>query len=362
MRTTTLALCFVSQLVISGLEAQKRTLPSAPPADWKVTYQWLQQNYNYPDSGPNYDWPSTEKPKVVSDTIMAIDGTVIPILPGASEVNLSTGKHSVVSGAFQATTIKYEVKTTNRAMLAESYKKLSTIFRDTYHANLESFARTSPSDYIIVRGIQDGLECELLIPGKVSTGKMEFADGGTMSVEYTVRGISHFYFFRTNLLVVKDQVTLSDGTAIPLFPGKQITEVNVGNTQGTAQPETHVDYSFYVPDHAQYPAEFVKLYTMYSKRFGFPVSAYRVWDQGLEDFKIRYEDEKVIVTISVGGDPVQKGLQTSISRFPWNDKLLSLSAELDFKNKTQMIPGQNAELPKPPEKETEKRKRQDRKR
>jgi len=248
---TTLSLCLLSLVSIFAKPAANG-LPSTAPADWKAVLSWLQQNYDYPESGPNYDWPSTEKPRIVSNSIMALDGTVIPILPGARDVSLGDGKHSTVSGPYPAVTVKYEVKAADGATLSDDYQKLAKIFRDQYRVNLDSFSRNSPGDYIVVKGSQDGFECELLIPGKVKAGKMNFANGGTFSVEYTARGIAHFYFFRTNLLVVKEQVALTDGTTVPIFPGKKIVEVAVGNVQGTNPPQVHIEYVFYVPDHSQY--------------------------------------------------------------------------------------------------------------
>ena len=322
-------------------------LPSVAPADWKQTLEWLGQNYTYPQSGPNYDWPSTEKPRIVSNSVMALDGTIIPVLPEASDVTLTDGKHSTASGPYPATSIAYEVKTPDRATLSANYRQLSSMFRK-YGADLDALSRTSPGDYIIIKGTTEGFECELLIPGKVKNNQLEFADGGTMTIHYTVRGIAHFYFFRTNLLVVNDQVALSDGTQVPIFPGRKIVEVDTGNVQG-GSPEVHVGYSFYVPEHARYPAEFVQLYTLYAKRFNFPVNEYKIWDQDQDSFKIKFENEKVIVVISTGGLPANGGLQTTIDGVFSADKFLSLAAEVNFKNKEQMIPGQNAELPGPPD-------------
>lgn len=346
MRITITMCAALSVLAIQG-EPPVQKLPGSAPADWKETLEWLGQNFMYPESGPNYDWPSTEKPRVVNDSVMALDGTIIPVLPGASDVTLTDGKHSTAAGPYPAVSIEYEVKTADRATLSGNYRKLGNMFKK-YNVDLDSFSRTSPGDYIIIKGNGEGFECELLIPGKVRSNQLEFAEGGTMTVQYTVRGIAHFYFFRTNLLVVNDQVTLSDGTRLPIFPGKKIVEVDTGNVQG-GSPEVHTGYSFYVPDHARYPAEFVQLYTLYAKRFNFPVSAYKVWDQDQDGFKIKYEDEKIIVVISTGGLPLNGGLQTNIDGMFSADKFLSLAAEVNFKNKEQMIPGQNAQLPKPPE-------------
>ncbi|MEM2899685.1 MAG: hypothetical protein QXT63_02730 [Thermoplasmata archaeon] len=316
--------------------------------DWRETLHWLEENYEYPDKG-NYDWPDSTRPKVIENRIRAIDGTLIPILPGAYDVTLVEG-YSVLGTLRPQCTVQYRIKFENRDDAKRKLEQAVRFFMNTYKVDFSKLNFTQYENAVQISGTGTGLDSrwgegiyvEFLIPGRLVGKAIELPDTEDyFTFNYSLLGIEHFYFDRTNLRVIDDTVVLSDGTLVPIFPKRKIIRVTTGNVQDTEPPEVIVEYSYKVVGVKNHDSEFVNLYTFYAKHFGFPVSSYTLWDVTSDDFTIEYDSPLYRVRINSPGHPIDNGRHADVSNC---QEYTIMHISIFLKNKRQIIPRFEMEL------------------
>lgn len=337
----------------------------AGPGDWRETLKWLETYYNYPESGPNYDWPSSYLPKVLPDnTIMTIDGTKIPVPAGAYEISFNASQSSFKTPAPQ-TGIYYRVKCAGQNSCDKTMNEIAQIFKKTYGMDIYKIDWQKNESSVTIKGSNNKIFLEILAPGKMNGKSIVFPEEEDyFAVNYSVTNVEHFFFDRSMLKVNSGKVTLTDGTVVPLVPGKKINQVTTGNVQGSETPLVIVSYMLTIFDKddanykKKYTDDFVKIYTFYSNHFKFPVDKYKIWDQDTESYIISYSDASKEVRIKIAGQPENNGLTTNIDRAVERDKASKtdqdgynvyfgyIYVEVYFKNKKQIIPGTDEPLPK----------------
>jgi|GEM_PF-2669518 len=313
--------------------------------DWHETLYWLEANYEYPKDG-NYDWPDSTKPKVFENSIRAIDGTIIPILPDAYDVSLVEG-FSILGTLRPQCTVQYRIKFKNRDDGKRKLEQAVRFFMKNYNLDFGKLNFTAYKNSVQISGLGKDIYVAFLIPGKLVGRAIELPDcEDYFTFNYSLSGIEHFYFDKTNLRVIDDYVVLSDGTPVPIFPKRKIVRVITANVQGREPPEVMVEYSYKVINVKYHDSEFVNLYTFYAKHFGFPVSSYTLWEVRSEDFTIEYDGPTYRVRINSPGKPINKGLHADVSNC--KDYTI-MHITIYLKNKKQIIGGIGFEFPEFPQ-------------